>query len=161
MDDRSEHGARRPGQGMGGSLHAPVRIEQTRDVQRAWVLARQRGQPRERAVEHLAVRVQQHRHVVPRELHTGVAGGAEARVAGQHEHLGAARARQLRATVARPGVDDDELSGRLERVEQDPQLRLGVMEHDDDGERHRQKIWRAAYSHSQARGSALIRLPRR
>ena len=77
---------------------------------------------------------------MPRELEAGVAGGAEARVVGQRDHLGAVHRGERDAAVARAGVDHDQLRalGQVggDRAQQQLELGLGVVQHDHDAEAH-------------------------
>jgi hypothetical protein len=88
------------------------------------VLAGDRCERCQRAVEQLAVGIQQHRDAVPRPLEPGVAGRAEAGVAGQRDHLGAALRGQVRPAVAGAAVDGDDVRWlrqvSVDRVEQRP-----------------------------------------
>ena len=98
------------------------------------------GKAGERAVEQLAVGVEQDGDVVAGLGDARVAGRAEPGVVRQLDHLGTALAGQAGAAVGRAAVDDHELRRvdevPLDRVEQHAQLGLGVVEDDDGGEGH-------------------------
>ena len=107
---------------------------------RGWERA-SRGERGERAVEQLAVRVEQDADVVARQLDAGVAGrrrspGCPAAATTSAPHAAASAG----AAVARAGVDRHELRPRgeagVDRAQQHRQLGGGVVQHDDDREGH-------------------------
>ena len=129
------------GKRMGRPLHAPVRIQQPRRVEGVRRRAHPLGQPHERVVEQLAVRVEQHRHVGPRGRHAEVRGRSEAHVAARVEHLRTPVARERGPAVARPRVHDHELRPRtrlgVHRRQQPSEVGLGVVQYDDRREHQR------------------------
>ena len=95
---------------------------------------RARGQPLERAVAVLRVRVEQDRDVLGHVLQREVARGAEAGVVAALDDRGAVAAGELRAAVVGAGVHHDELRPG-QRRQQLRELRPRPVEHDDDRER--------------------------
>ena len=148
-EERGQQRGRLAGHGMGAALDAVVGIEQPRGVERL-VRAGGRGEQREAGVEQLDVGVEEDGHVGARALDPRVVGGAEPRVVGQVDHLGAAFACQLGAAVARARVDDDELRALREvvvhRAEEDREVRRRVVDHDHRGERRPAHVPAAAAS---------------
>jgi hypothetical protein len=109
VDERGQQRADRAGQRVGGALDAAVGVQQPRGVECARVRPcdpRERG---ERAVDQLAVRVEQDRDVVPRTAQAGVAGCAEAGVVRQLDDVGPGGAGERCAVVAGAAVDHHEL----------------------------------------------------
>jgi len=140
MRHRARERADRARQRMRRPLHAPVGVQQPRRVQGARVRAGDRRERGERAVDQLAVGVEQHGHVVPRPLDSGVARGAEPRVVAPFHDLGAPGRGTVGAAVGRARVDHDELRPlahvRVDRAQQRRELGGGVVQHDDDREGH-------------------------
>ena len=123
---------------MRGLLDAAVGVEQARRDQRVALGGARRQALEGAAVEQLDVGVEQHRHAGLYARQPGVVGRAEARVAIEDDHLGAALAREVGAAVARPGVDDHDrrpLSEMaVERVQQPREVVARVVQDTDDGE---------------------------
>ena len=94
------------------------------------------GERVERVVEQLAVRVQQDRDVVARQLEPGVRGGPEARVVAPLEHVRAPAGAAGRGAVVAPRVDHHDLrphgQARLDGAQQELDLGGRLVQHDDD-----------------------------
>jgi hypothetical protein len=107
---------------MGAALERSVGLDESRDEQRLQAArpGRKGGQP---AVAQLAVGVEQHRHLVPRPRHADVAGGPEAEVGVERDHLGAGGGGQRGPVVARARVDDHVLGAGRKVVAHRPQQR--------------------------------------
>ena len=140
---RPERGDERPrgaGQRVRAALDARRRAQQPRDEQRVRGRAR-RGERAERAVEQLAIGVEEHGHVVRGVLEAGVVRRPEPEVSFEHDRLRPVRAGDRGALVARAAVDDDDLRRRaevaLDRGQQRREVARRVVDDDDDGEAHR------------------------
>ena len=136
MHDGGQQRADRPRQRVRRALERAVRVEQPRHPQPA--AGRARGEQGERAVEQLAVRVEEDGDGMLRPLDAHVVGRPEPRVVPELDDLGPGRPRERRALVGRRGVHDDQLRRGGEPPERGEQRRERpgrVVEHDDDGER--------------------------
>ena len=137
-----EQRAYRSGQRVRGTLDAAVSVQQPRRVQRVRPRPDARDDRPEAPVEQFAVGVQQHADVVARPFDARVVGRAVAGITGQRDDLGTPVGGDVHTFVARAGIHGDDLGplGRepLERAQQHPQLRRGVVQHDDD------RVWHEA-----------------
>ena len=150
---------------MGAALQRTVGLDQPRDEQRVDALGTrgERGQP---GVAQLAVGVEQDGHVVARPRHARVAGGPEAGVAVEHDHLGAGRrasagpsSREPESTATTLGVGGQVVA---DRAQQRPQLGRRVVQDGDDREAHarrlgEQRVQRAGRALPGVDGRALAR----
>ena len=109
---RGQHGAHQragaPREWMCAALQPSVGLDKPRDEQRVDPLGAG-GERRQPGVAQLAVGVEQDGHVVARPRHAGIAGGPEAQVALEHDHLGAGGGRERGPVVARARVDRHDL----------------------------------------------------